>query len=140
MEPVVRLGGDEHHEPHHRGERHVPAHVDLVADQGDLSACATNSEKGQRVISTPGEVRGAVMDILAESKVVAPGANRNFLIELNVESTRHNEIQLIGNGKWSFLALWGSVTWRGGTEEQARAFVAGVYSRVPVLDPAARGY
>lgn len=44
-----------------------------------------------------------------------------------------------GNGKWSFLALWGSVTWRGGSEEQARAFVTGVFSRVPVLDPAARG-
>ena len=62
--------------------------------------------KGQRVISTPAEVRSAVMDILAESKVVAKGANRNFLIELNVESTRHNEIQLIGNGKWS-LSLGG---------------------------------
>ncbi|MET0390267.1 MAG: biotin/lipoyl-containing protein [Polyangiales bacterium] len=62
--------------------------------------------KGQRVISTPGEVRSAVMDILAESKVVAKGANRNFLIELNVESTRHNEIQLIGNGEWS-LSLGG---------------------------------
>ncbi|HYB99733.1 MAG TPA: biotin/lipoyl-containing protein [Candidatus Limnocylindrales bacterium] len=56
--------------------------------------------KGQRVISEPAQVRAAVMDILAESKVVAPGANRNFLIELNVESTRHNEIQLIGNGSW----------------------------------------
>jgi sulfate/thiosulfate-binding protein len=44
-----------------------------------------------------------------------------------------------GNGKWSFLALWGSVIWRGGSEEQAREFVQGVYSRVPVLDPAARG-
>jgi acetyl/propionyl-CoA carboxylase alpha subunit len=62
--------------------------------------------KGQRVISTPEEVRGAVLDILAESKVVAKGANRNFLIELNVESTRHNEIQLIGNGVWS-LSLGG---------------------------------
>ena len=62
--------------------------------------------KGQRVISTPAEVRSAVMDILAESKVVAAGANRNFLIELNVESTRHNEIQLIGNGSWC-LSLGG---------------------------------
>jgi sulfate/thiosulfate-binding protein len=44
-----------------------------------------------------------------------------------------------GNGKWSFMALWGSITWRGGTEEEARAFVKGVFSRVPVLDPAARG-
>lgn len=44
-----------------------------------------------------------------------------------------------GNGKWSFLALWGSVVWRGGTEEQAREFVSRVYGRVPVLDAAARG-
>lgn len=44
-----------------------------------------------------------------------------------------------GNGKWSFLALWGSVIWTGGSEEQARAFVTGVYRRVPSLDAAARG-
>ncbi|HEY2909577.1 MAG TPA: sulfate ABC transporter substrate-binding protein [Gemmataceae bacterium] len=44
-----------------------------------------------------------------------------------------------GNGKWSFLALWGSVIWRGGSDDDARAFVQSVYSRVPVLDPAARG-
>ena len=62
--------------------------------------------KGQRVISGPKEVHAAVMDILAESKVTAAGANRNFLIELNVEVTRHNEIQLIGNGKWC-LSLGG---------------------------------
>jgi acetyl/propionyl-CoA carboxylase alpha subunit len=62
--------------------------------------------KGQRVISGPKEVHAAVMDILAESKVIAPGQNRNFLIELNVEVTRHNEIQLIGNGKWC-LSLGG---------------------------------
>lgn len=62
--------------------------------------------KGQRVISEPSQVRTAVMDILAESKVTAAGANRNFLIELNVETTRHNEIQLIGNGTWC-IALGG---------------------------------
>jgi acetyl/propionyl-CoA carboxylase alpha subunit len=62
--------------------------------------------KGQRVISEPSQVRAAVMDILAESKVTAGGANRNFLIELNVETTRHNEIQLIGNGTWC-VALGG---------------------------------
>ena len=56
--------------------------------------------KGQRVISSPQEVESAVLGALAESKVVAPGANRNFLIELNIESTRHNEIQMVGNGQW----------------------------------------
>ena len=44
-----------------------------------------------------------------------------------------------GNGKWSFLALWGSVTTRGGSEAQAAEFVERVYRRVPVLDAAARG-
>ncbi|MBA4065556.1 MAG: sulfate transporter subunit [Isosphaera sp.] len=44
-----------------------------------------------------------------------------------------------GNGKWSFLAMWGSVVWRGGTDAEARAFVTAAYRRVPVLDAAARG-
>ncbi len=44
-----------------------------------------------------------------------------------------------GNGKWSFLALWGSVVWRGGSEADAKRYVSDVFGRVPVLDPAARG-
>jgi biotin carboxylase len=40
--------------------------------------------KGQRVVAKPEEVAAAVMDIIAEQKVVAPGSNRNFLIELNL--------------------------------------------------------
>ncbi len=56
--------------------------------------------KGQRVVSKPEEVAAAIMDVCAESKVIEPGSNRNFLIELNIERTRHNEIQLIGNGEW----------------------------------------
>jgi acetyl/propionyl-CoA carboxylase alpha subunit len=62
--------------------------------------------KGQRVFATQAEVANAVMEVCAESKVVAAGSNRNFLIELNIESTRHNEIQLIGNGSWC-LSLGG---------------------------------
>ncbi len=62
--------------------------------------------KGQRVVKEAGDVAAAVMDILAESKVIEPGSNRNFLCELNLESTRHNEIQLIGNGEWT-LSLGG---------------------------------
>jgi acetyl/propionyl-CoA carboxylase alpha subunit len=56
--------------------------------------------KGQRVVSEASEVEAAVMDVIAEQKVTAPGSNRNFLIELNLEKTRHNEIQLLGNGEW----------------------------------------
>ncbi|MCP5064940.1 MAG: biotin carboxylase, partial [bacterium] len=40
--------------------------------------------KGQRVVRTPEDVAAAVMDVLAEVKVVEAGSNRNFLIELNI--------------------------------------------------------
>ena len=43
-----------------------------------------------------------------------------------------------GNGKFSLLGAWGSVTQRGGTEEAAREFVQQLYARVPVLDTGAR--
>ncbi len=38
-----------------------------------------------------------------------------------------------GNGKLSFLAAWGSVIYRGGTEDQARDFVTRLYQRVSIL-------
>ncbi len=44
-----------------------------------------------------------------------------------------------GNGKLSLLAAWGSVLHRGGTQEQAREYVAQIYRQVPVLDTGARG-
>lgn len=44
-----------------------------------------------------------------------------------------------GNGKLSFLAAWGAVTQRGGTDEEARAFVTKLYKQAPVLDLGARG-
>ncbi len=44
-----------------------------------------------------------------------------------------------GNGKLSFLAAWGSVIERGGSQEDARVFVTELYRRVPVLDTGARG-
>ena len=40
------------------------------------------------------------MSVLIESKATGVGDNKNFLIELNIENTRHNEIQLLGNGEW----------------------------------------
>jgi len=43
-----------------------------------------------------------------------------------------------GNGKYSFLAAWGSVVTGGGSEEDAKAFVAELYKRTPVLDTGAR--
>src|SRR5262245_20029043 len=43
-----------------------------------------------------------------------------------------------GNGKLSFLAAWGSVTERGGSEADALAFVKKLYEQTPVLDLGAR--
>ncbi len=39
-------------------------------------------------------------ETLNEAKATGVGDNKNVLIELNIEQTRHNEIQLLGNGKW----------------------------------------
>jgi sulfate transport system substrate-binding protein len=44
-----------------------------------------------------------------------------------------------GNGKLSFLAAWGSVIRRGGSEGAAREFVQQLYRQTPVLDSGARG-
>ena len=62
--------------------------------------------KGQRIISSSREAPDAVFEVLSESRAMGPGDNKNFLIELNVEDTRHNEIQLLGNGEWC-IALGG---------------------------------
>ena len=43
-----------------------------------------------------------------------------------------------GNGKLSFLAAWGSVTQRGGSDADALAFVKKLYEQTPVLDLGAR--
>lgn len=43
-----------------------------------------------------------------------------------------------GGARWNFLALWGSVTQTGGTEDQARELVRTVYANAPVLPKDAR--
>lgn len=81
--------------------------------------------KGQRILPFPNTLDGAsdeeletqisqvaeqapslVLEILNEVKATGLGDNKNILIELNIETTRHQEIQVIGNGEWS-LALGG---------------------------------
>ncbi|MBX7104820.1 MAG: sulfate ABC transporter substrate-binding protein [Gemmataceae bacterium] len=44
-----------------------------------------------------------------------------------------------GNGKLAFLAAWGTIRCRGGTDDEAREFVREFYSHVPVMDTGARG-
>ncbi|HIJ95663.1 MAG TPA: biotin carboxylase [Desulfuromonadales bacterium] len=41
-----------------------------------------------------------VREVLNEVKANGVGDNKNVLVELNIEQTRHNEIQLVGNGEW----------------------------------------
>lgn len=43
-----------------------------------------------------------------------------------------------GNGKLSFLAAWGSVLARGGSDADARAFVTQLYQHAAILDSGAR--
>jgi sulfate/thiosulfate-binding protein len=56
------------------------------------------------------------------------------------------EVQIItpnpktsGNGRLSFLAVWGACRHAGQTDDQARAFVEALYRNVPKLDQGARG-
>jgi sulfate transport system substrate-binding protein len=44
-----------------------------------------------------------------------------------------------GNGRYTFLAAWGSVLKKGGTEAQARDLVTKIFKNVPVLDAGGRG-
>jgi len=75
--------------------------------------------------------------------VVRTGNPKNIhdwpdLIQSDVKIVTPNS-KTSGNGKLSFLAAWGSVLRRGGTEENARDFVTRLYRQVPVLDSGARG-
>jgi sulfate/thiosulfate-binding protein len=47
--------------------------------------------------------------------------------------------KMSGNGKLSFLAAWGAVRVRGGSDADAEAFVTQLYRHVPALDIGARG-
>lgn len=47
--------------------------------------------------------------------------------------------KVTGNGRYSFLAIWGSVLANGGTEAQARDLATRILTNVPVLDGGGRG-
>lgn len=44
-----------------------------------------------------------------------------------------------GNGRYSYLAAWGSVISNGGDDAQARAYINRFFSNVPILDGGGRG-
>jgi sulfate transport system substrate-binding protein len=47
--------------------------------------------------------------------------------------------KVTGNGRYSYLAIWGSVIANGGSEAQARELATKILSNVPVLDGGGRG-
>ncbi len=86
-----------------------------------LKAISGGGGKGQRIMAAPGTYEGSaeerlqqavsgtgslVREILNEVKTTGVGDNKNVLVELNIETTRHQEIQVLGNGEWA-LAMGG---------------------------------
>ncbi len=81
-----------------------------------LKAIGGGGGKGQRILGgslltvknadekliqkAAAEAPAMVREVLNEVKATGVGDNKNLLIELNIEQTRHNEIQLLGNGEW----------------------------------------
>jgi acetyl/propionyl-CoA carboxylase alpha subunit len=65
-----------------------------------LKAIGGGGGKGQRILNEAAKVPGLVREILQEVKATGVGDNKNILLELNIEQTRHNEIQMLGNGEW----------------------------------------
>jgi acetyl/propionyl-CoA carboxylase alpha subunit len=81
-----------------------------------LKAIGGGGGKGQRILGASllgakkpdaalvaraaAEAPAMVREVLAEVKATGVGDDKNVLIELNIEQTRHNEIQLLGNGSW----------------------------------------
>lgn len=81
-----------------------------------LKAISGGGGKGQRILASPANYEGSeeeriqqaasktaelVVEIHNEVKTTGVGDNKNVLVELNIETTRHMEIQVIGNGVWS---------------------------------------
>ncbi|MCH1487733.1 MAG: hypothetical protein L7S59_02040, partial [Pseudomonadales bacterium] len=80
-----------------------------------LKAIGGGGGKGQRILAAPSSFDGdraaqiksaaaqapsCVLEILNEVKTTGVGDNKNVLVELNIETTRHQEIQVVGNGSW----------------------------------------
>lgn len=80
-----------------------------------LKAISGGGGKGQRILNAPSSYKGSkeeqlkqaaavtpalVREVLAEVKCNGVGDNKNVLIEMNIETTRHQEIQVVGNGEW----------------------------------------
>lgn len=77
--------------------------ADYPENRVRLKAISGGGGKGQRILGIGEAARTPEMvrEILNEVKTTGVGDNKNVLVELNIESTRHQEIQVIGNGQWA---------------------------------------
>lgn len=64
------------------------------------SLLALKKADDKAIAKAAAEAPAMVREVLNEVKANGVGENKNVLIELNIEQTRHNEIQLLGNGEW----------------------------------------
>ncbi len=71
-----------------------------------LKAIGGGGGKGQRIFGNAAQVPALAREVLAEVKATGVGDNKNILLELNIEQTRHHEIQILGNRDWC-VALGG---------------------------------
>lgn len=91
-------------------------YADYPSNRVRLKAISGGGGKGQRILAAPSAYEGdeasrieqaasktpeLIREILNEVKTTGVGDNKNVLVELNIETTRHQEIQVIGNGEWS---------------------------------------
>ncbi|WP_305042224.1 ATP-binding protein [Geoalkalibacter sp.] len=112
------------------------------------SLLMTKSPTDKQIAEAAAEAPTMVREVLNEVKATGVGDNKNVLIELNIEQTRHNEIQLLGNGEWC-IALGGrdcslqmheqklleiSVTQEGLAAEIEKAKAAGLGAQVKALE------
>jgi acetyl/propionyl-CoA carboxylase alpha subunit len=76
--------------------------ADYPENRVRLKAISGGGGKGQRILGIGEAARTPelVREILNEVKTTGVGDNKNVLVELNIETTRHNEIQVVGNGDW----------------------------------------
>ncbi len=80
-----------------------------------LKAVGGGGGKGQRILDAPMHFSGSaaqklsqavkpipplLKEVLAEVKATGLGDNKNVLAEINIETVRHVEIQVVGNGDW----------------------------------------
>ncbi|MDA0791022.1 MAG: biotin carboxylase [Proteobacteria bacterium] len=88
---------------------------DSPGDRIRLKAIGGGGGKGQRILNCPDQFEGSLeqrieaaaaqvaplyREVLAEVKAGGVGDNKNVLAELNIETVRHQEIQVVGNGQW----------------------------------------